>query len=133
MKKDSYLQYHNWNKIDKNHKHIRMTTKIGNYLPYNAHNYEEEEYEMVFGKSKEDIDMSWRHICGDEDFGKEILMSHYLIMEQWRRLWGFIHEHRPKSAYRYKNEGHLCKIDWNEFSHFVVDYFEPGGHRGEEE
>jgi len=115
-----------------NAKHIRMSTKIGNYLPYNAHKYEEEEYEMVFGKSKEDIDMSYRHICGDEDFGKEILMSHYLIMEQWRRLWGFIHEHKPKSLFRYA-DGNTVRRDWEEFKQFVVNYFEPGGHIGEEE
>ena len=113
-------------------KYIRMTTKIGNYLPYDVYKYEEEEYERVFGKSKEDIEMSYQHICGDEDFGKEVLMRHYLIMEQWRRLWGFIHEHKPKSAYRYKNRN-ICKIDWEEFSQFVVDYFEPSRQAGEEE
>ena len=115
-----------------NEQHIRMTTKIGNYLPYGVHQYKEEEYEMVFGKSKEDIDMSYRHICEDEDFGKEILMSHYQIMEQWRRLWGFIHEHKPNSAYRYR-DGSTFRMDWDDFRHFVVDYFEPGRHAGDEE
>ena len=108
-------------------KDIRMTTKIGNYLPYGVHQYKEEEYEMVFGKSKEDIDMSYRHICEDEDFGKEILMNHYQIMEQWRRLWGFIHEHKPKRKEEW------FKMDWVEFRQFVVDYSEPGRQAGEEE
>ena len=111
-------------------RHTRMTTQIGNYLPYTVHRYKKEEYEKVFGKSEEEIEMSYRHICSDEDWGKEILMTHYLIMEQWRRLWGFIHEHRPRNETTTYPD---YEMDWEEFRQFVVYYFEPSKHTGEGE